>query len=64
MPAKSKDQRRLFGIALSYKRGELEEKYVTDEIMELSKLSEKTLKDFAGTPQKNLPKHVKKKSES
>lgn len=60
MPAKSRDQRRLFGMSLAYKRGELDSKYVSDEIKELSKLSEKTLKKFASTKQDNLPKHIGK----
>ena len=39
MPAQSKSQRRLFGLALSYKRGEATD--VSDEVKELSKLPEK-----------------------
>lgn len=69
MPAKSKRQRRFFGIALAYKRGEITkselnddgyDKETVDDIIELSKLSEKTLKDFAATKQQGLPTKVKK----
>jgi len=56
MPAQSKSQRRLFGLALSYKRGEATD--VSDEVKELSKLPEKTLKDFASTPEEGLPENL------
>jgi hypothetical protein len=58
MPAKSKAQRRLFALALQYKRGELSKSEVSDEVIELSGLPEKTLKDYAKTSEKNLPNHV------
>lgn len=57
MPAKSKSQRRLFGMALAYKRGELEGE-VSDEIKELSKLPEKTLRDYAKTSEEDLPEKL------
>ena len=58
MPAKSKAQRRFFALALQYKRGEIESSEVSDEVKELSKLPEKTLKDFAETSEKNLPSEI------
>lgn len=65
MPAKSKVQRRLFGIALSVKRGKTDLKDVNtknrDEIELLSKLPEKTLIKFAGTDQQNLPYNLPNK---
>lgn len=57
MPAKTKSQRRLFAIALSYKRGEYEGE-PSDEVKELSKLPEETLRDFAKTSEKDLPENV------
>jgi hypothetical protein len=58
MPAKSKSQRRLFAIALQYKRGELKKDEVSDEVIELSKQSEEVLKDYAKTKEDNLPDKV------
>lgn len=57
MPAKSKSQRRLFGLALSYKRGEANEE-VSDDVKKLSELPEKTLKKYASTPEKELPENL------
>ena len=56
MPAKSKSQRRLFGIALSYKRGEISD--VSDDVKKLSELPEKTLLDYASTSEENLPESI------
>jgi hypothetical protein len=58
MPAQSKAQRRFFALALQYKRGEIKASEVSDEVKELSKLPEKTLKDFAETSEKNLPSTI------
>ena len=58
MPAKSKAQRRFFALALQYKRGEIKDSEVSDEVKELSKLPEKTLKDFAETSEKKLPSTI------
>jgi hypothetical protein len=56
--AKSKSQRRLFGMALAYKKGNLDDKYASDEIIELSKLPEKDLKDYAKTKEEDLPEKI------
>ena len=56
--AKSKSQRRLFGMALAYKKGELDDKYASNEIIELSKLPEKDLKDYAETTEDDLPEKI------
>ena len=63
--ADSKAQRRLFAIALQYKRGnipkeELEPEFA-DEIIKISELPEKTLRKFAKTKEKGLPHYVDKK---
>lgn len=70
--AKSKSQRRLMAMALAYKRGKLDSKYVNDTIKNLSKtIKQDTLEDFAKTKQKrrrkdgsigkrnNIPNYVK-----
>jgi len=49
MPAKSEEQRRLMGAALSYKRGE--NKNASDEIKKVANgMTEKELEDFASKP--------------
>lgn len=58
MPAQSKAQRRLFALALQYKRGELSASEVSDDVKELSKLPEKTLRDYAKTKEDELPMHT------
>jgi hypothetical protein len=59
MPAQSKSQRRFFALALQYKKGELSSSEVSDEVKELSKLPEDTLKDYVNTDEKDLPKKIK-----
>lgn len=54
--AKSKSQRRLFYMALAYKRGELDKKYASDKVKKLSQLSDETLHDYAATKQKKRKK--------
>lgn len=58
MPAQSKAQRRLFALALQFKRGELSASEVSDEVKELSKLPEEKLKDYAKTKETDLPNYV------
>jgi len=58
MPAQSKAQRRLFALALQFKRGEIAASEVSDEVKELSKLPEKDLKDYAETKEEGLPNKV------
>jgi hypothetical protein len=58
MPAQSKAQRRLFALALQYKRGELSASEISDEVKELSKLPEKDLRDYAKTKEEGLPDKV------
>lgn len=55
--ARSKKQRRLFAMALLYKRGQLDPKYASDSIKKLSdSLSEDKLHEFAATKQKKRKK--------
>lgn len=58
MPAQSKAQRRLFALALQYKKGELASTDVTSEVKELSKLPEDKLREYAKTKETDLPDHV------
>ena len=66
MPARSKTQQRLMGLAYAYKTGEIKSKDLNpdyaDEIKKLAKsMTEKQLKDFAKTKHKNLPEKVEEK---
>ena len=57
MPAKSKNQRRMMGMALAMKRGEMEPmEGPAHEAMESMK--EEQLEDYARTPEKKLPVRV------
>jgi len=63
MPARSKTQQRLMGLAYAYKTGEIKAKDLNpeyaDEIKKLAKsMTEKQLRDFAKTKHKNLPEKV------
>ena len=58
MPAQSKAQRRLFALALQFKRGEIAASEISDEVKDLSKLPEDTLRDYAKTKEGDLPDHV------
>jgi hypothetical protein len=72
--AKSKVQRRLFAMALAYKRGKLKAKYASPEVRKLAgSLSASKLREFAKTNElkrrkdgkvgkrNNIPERVKKK---
>lgn len=55
--AVSQAQQKLMGMALAYKRGEMDD--ASDEVKELAKsMSEKDLEDFAKTKHKGLPKKI------
>jgi len=59
MPAKSKEQQRLFGMVHAYQKGEL--KNPSKEVEDIAKtISKKDAKDFAETKHKGLPNKVKK----
>lgn len=60
MPAQSKSQRRLMGMAYAYKKGTLDSDNISQELFDKIKdiannMSEKDLKDFAETKEDNLP---------
>jgi cytidylate kinase len=59
MPATSQQQQKLFGLALSVKRGETSRSEVSDEVLNIvDTMSEKKIKDFAETSHKGLPTKV------
>jgi hypothetical protein len=54
--AVSQQQQKLMGLALAYKRGEVEDSKVSDTVKDLAKsMSTKELEDFASTKHKGLP---------
>jgi len=65
MPAQSQQQQKLFGLALSVKRGETPRSEVSDDVLKIvDTVSEKDIEDFAGTEHKGLPKKVESKLRS
>lgn len=57
MPATSKAQQKLMGMALAYKRGELKD--ASDKVKKIAKgMTEKELEDFASTSTEDLPEKV------
>ena len=61
MPAKSKAQQELFGMALAVRRGELERSKVSKEVLDIvdGKMTDKEIEDFASTSHKGLADHIK-----
>ena len=61
MPAKSKAQQKLFGIALAVRRGELKRDDVDDEVLNIvdSDMTDKDIEDFASTKHKGLKEYIK-----
>tara|TARA_Y100000816_G_scaffold290949_1_gene280943 strand:+ start:10117 stop:11835 length:1719 start_codon:yes stop_codon:yes gene_type:complete len=56
MPALSKQQQKLFGLALAVKRGDVPKSDVSDEIKDIVKtMPEKDIEKFASTKHKGLP---------
>ena len=60
MPAKSKAQQRLFGMALAVRRGELKKSEVGDAVLDIvnSDMTDKQIEDFASTSHKSLKEHL------
>jgi hypothetical protein len=61
MPAKSKAQQKLFGMALAVRRGELSKSEVSKEVLDIvdGDMTNKEIEDFASTPHKGLKEYVK-----
>lgn len=58
MPAKSKSQQALMGQVHAYLNGDLPD--ASEQIKNIAKnMTKKSAKDFASTPTKELPQHVK-----
>tara|TARA_B100000900_G_scaffold397080_1_gene397026 strand:+ start:826 stop:1905 length:1080 start_codon:yes stop_codon:yes gene_type:complete len=65
MPALSKQQQKLFGLALAVKRGDVPKSKVSDEIKGIvNRMSEKDIEKFASTKHKGLPSKVEMEMES
>ena len=59
MPAQSQQQQKLFGLALSVKRGETPRSEASKEVLDIvNSMTEKQIEDFAGTSHSGLPKKV------
>ena len=66
MPARSKTQQRLMGLAYAYKTGDvkskdLNTKYADDVKKIANSMTKKKLKDFASTKHKNLPEKLEER---
>lgn len=62
MPAKSKKQQKLFGLALSVKRGDTPRSKVSDSVLDIvDGMSKKEIEKYAGTKHKNLPNKTEQK---
>ena len=59
MPAQSQQQQKLFGLALSVKRGETPRSEASEDVLGIvDSMSEKEIEDFASTSHKGLPTKV------
>jgi hypothetical protein len=62
MPSTSKQQQKLFGLALSVKRGETPRNEASDEVLNIvDTMSEKQIEDFASTSHEGLPQTVEQR---
>lgn len=63
MPAKSKAQQRLFGMAYAVRKDKLDDDDAGGDVKKIanSKMTTKTIKKFAKTKHKNLPDYVREK---
>ena len=61
MPAKSKAQQALFGMALAVRRGEMKRSDVDKSVLDIvdSDMTNKEIEDFASTKRKSLPDNIK-----
>ena len=60
MPAQSKAQQRLFGMALAVRRGEMKRSEVDDSVLDIvdGDMTDKQIEDFARTSHKSLKEHL------
>lgn len=61
MPAKSKAQQALFGMALAVRKGEMKRSDVDKNVLDIvdGDMTNKEIEDFAKTSHKSLPQHLK-----
>lgn len=61
MPAKSKAQQRLFGMALAVRKGEMKRSEVNNNVLDIvdGNMTDKEIEDFARTVHKGLPQYLK-----
>ena len=61
MPAKSKAQQALFGMALAVRKGEMKRGDVDKNVLDIvdGDMTNKEIEDFAKTSHKSLPQHLK-----
>lgn len=61
MPAKSKSQQALFGMALAVRKGEMKRSEVNQNVLDIvdGDMTDKEIEDFASTPHKSLPQYLK-----
>ena len=60
MPAKSKSQQRLFGMALAVRRGDMKRSDVWKEVLDIvdSDMTDKEIEDFASTKHNKIKEHT------
>ena len=60
MPAKSKSQQRLFGMAHAIRKGEMKRSDASKEVLDIadSDMTDKEIEDFAKTKHKGLKEHL------
>jgi len=64
MPARSKQQQKLFGLALAVKKGDVPKSDVSKDVKDIvDKMSKKDIEDFASTKHKGLPNKIEAKLE-
>lgn len=65
MPAKSKSQQRLFGMAYAVRKGEMKRSEVSDEVLDIvdGEMTDKQIEDFAKTKHKSLKECLKERLE-
>lgn len=63
MPAKSKAQQKLFGMALAVRRGEMPKSEANKGVLDIvnSDMTNKEIEDFASTKHKGLKEYIHKK---
>ena len=61
MPAKSKAQQALFGMALAVRKGEMKRSEVNQNVIDIvdGDMTDEQIEHFASTPSKDLKHHLK-----